>query len=423
MVQRINNVKSEYKKNILTLMTGTGIAQLIPVAIAPILTRLYSPEDFGLIALYLSLVSIITVFATGRYELAIMLPKFKAEVRALVRLSSVLICIISGLSFLLVVLFNQQLADFLGNDKIAIWLYIVPISVALTSFYQLINYLLIREKEFNTLAINKVVISSTNAGAQLGVGVLFKTPLGLLLGSLLGQVASLGMIFKTTNVIDYFKASRYPYRLVAFKYRKFPQYDIPSVLMNVMANQLPLLILGKFFGLGVLGLYSFMYKILMMPINLLSNTILDVFKQKASEDYNQQGNCKNIFNKTLRQLIILGCVPFIVLGVFAPELFSFAFGEKWQVAGEYAQIMTPMLFLKFIVNPLSYTFYIAQKQQIDVLFQVLLFALTACSLIIGVIFDDVELTLMCFSISSSFIYLIYLCLSYNYSKRRDSSAI
>jgi O-antigen/teichoic acid export membrane protein len=422
MFSRIFNFKSEYKKNIFTLMTGTGVAQLIPVAIAPILTRLYSPEDFGLIALYLSIVSIITVFATGRYELAIMLPKFKAEVRAVVRLSAALISVVSVLALLFVFLFNHEFSDLLGNDQISAWLYILPASIFLTGFYQLINYLLIRDKKFNTLAMNKVVVSSTNAGSQLGVGYLFQNSFGLLLGNLIGQIASLCIIFKTTNISDYFKSSKYPIRLVAFKYRKFPQYDIPSVLMNVLANQMPLLILGKFFGLGVLGLYSFMYKILMMPINLLSNTVLDVFKQKASEDYNQTGNCERIFNKTFLQLLILGGVPFLILGMYAPELFSWIFGIRWQEAGHFAQIMTPMLFLKFIVNPLSYTFYIAQKQNIDLIFQITLFVLTACSLTIGVIFNNVKLALICFSATSSLIYFIYLGLSYRYSKGGVTSA-
>jgi O-antigen/teichoic acid export membrane protein len=402
-------------------MTGTGLAQLIPVAAAPILTRLYSPEDFGLIALYLSLVSIITVFATGRYELAIMLPKFKAEVRALVRLSALLICITSVLALLLVLFFNHELSNLLGNNKISAWLYILPVSIFLTGFYQLINYLLIRDKHFKTLAINKVVVSSTNAGTQLGIGYLFKNSFGLLLGNLIGQVISICIIIKTTNIIEYFKTSKYPIRLVALKYRKFPQYDIPSVLMNVLANQMPILVLGKFFGLGILGLYSFMYKILMMPINLLSNTVLDVFKQKASEDFNKLGECEQIFKKTSKQLVLLGCIPFAILGMYAPELFSFVFGEKWKEAGNFAQIMTPMLFLKFVVNPLSYTFYIAQKQQIDVIFQIVLFVLTVCSLTLGVIFNNVQLTLICFSATSSLIYLIYLGLSYRYSKGEVTS--
>ena len=423
MYSNLTKRKSEYTKNILTLMTGTGIAQLIPVLISPILTRLYSPEDFGLIALYLSIVSIVTVFATGRYELAIMLPKTNSEVRAIIKLSCVIIFVVSFTTLLIVMIFNNEIAAMLGNKNISTWLYFIPLSVALTGFYQLVNYILIRDKQFSKLAKNKVVVSAVNAGGQLGVGYFFKTSFGLLLGNISGQLISIFIIIKTTKIKRYFKSTVYPIKGVAYKYKNFPKYDTPSVLMNVLANQMPLLILGKFFGLEILGLYSFMYKILMMPINLLSNTVLDVFKQKASEDFNNSGECTKIYNKTFRKLLLLGCIPFIILGLYAPELFGFVFGSKWQAAGDYAQIMTPMLFLKFIVNPLSYTFYIVQKQNIDLFFQVMLFILTACSLTIGVLFDNINITLICFSGTSSLIYLIYLGLSYRYSKGIANSAV
>tara|TARA_B100002049_G_scaffold223807_1_gene194653 strand:+ start:9745 stop:11022 length:1278 start_codon:yes stop_codon:yes gene_type:complete len=408
--------KSEYTKNILTLVTGTGSAQLIPIIISPILTRLYSPEDFGLIALYLSIVSIISIFATGRYEFAVMLPKLNSEVRAIIRLSCFLALIVSLITFLIVVIFNTEISKLLGNEDISVWLYFIPGSVLLTSFYQLVNYTMIREKQFGVLAKNKVIVSTTNASTQLGVGYFFKSHFGLLLGNVLGQLISIFIIIRTTNVSEYFKATKYPLKKVAYKYKKFPQYDVPSVLMNTLANQMPLLVLGKFFSLSVLGLYSFMYKILMMPINLLSNSILDVFKQKATEDFNNNRECKGIYTETFYKLTLLGVIPFSILGMFAPELFSFIFGDEWKTAGEYAQIMSPMLFLKFIVNPLSYTFYIAQKQNVDLIFQILLFILTFFSLSIGVLFDSVDLTLAAFSAASSIIYLIYLGFSYRYSK-------
>ncbi len=191
---------------------------------------------------------------------------------------------------------------------------------------------------------------------------------------------------------------------------------MPSVLVNVVANQLPLLALGKFFGLGVVGFYSLMYKVLMMPISLLSSTVLDVFKQRATEDYNKYGNCKDIYVKTFKSLVMLGIVPFTILGIFAPEIFAFVFGEDWRVAGEFAQIMTPMFFLNFIVNPLSYTFFIAQKQKLNLIGQFILLILTMISIYIGLQFNDYKIFISIFSISLSIYYVWYLWLSYYFSK-------
>jgi O-antigen/teichoic acid export membrane protein len=240
--------------------------------------------------------------------------------------------------------------------------------------------------------------------------------MGLLFGNLTGYIISLFFIIRSKIVNKYFDFKGLPIKHVANEYKNFPKFDVPSVLLNVVANQVPLFALGKYFGLGVLGFYSLMYKVLMMPINLLSNTILDVFKQRATEDYNKYGNCQDIYVKTLKKLILLGIIPFSVLGIFAPDIFAFVFGEKWKVAGEFAQIMTPMFFLNFVVNPLSYTFFIVQKQKLNMIGQFLLLCLTLISIYFGIKFDNEYTIVIAFSISYSIIYIIYIILSYQFSK-------
>jgi len=153
-----------------------------------------------------------------------------------------------------------------------------------------------------------------------------------------------------------------------------------------------------------------------MPVSLLSTTVLDVFKQRATEDYNKYGNCEDIFVKTFKKLVLLGIFPFTILGIYAPELFAFVFGQDWQVAGEFAQIMTPMIFLKFITNPLSYTFFIANKQNINLVGQIILFSLMLTAIYIGVKLNDEYLIVKLFSISYSIMYILYLIISYQYSK-------
>lgn len=408
--------KSEFSRNVLTLMTGTTIAQAIPMAISPILTRIYTPEDFGVFAIYMSMAAIISIMATGRYEMAIMLPKEDEDVKKIVKLIVMILSSVVLVVFLIVFIFNFQISNLFENKEISNWLYFLPLSILLTSLYQVFNYLLIREKNFKRLATNKVIVSTTNATTQLGIGLSVQNAFGLLLGNLLGFIVSIFFIVKSKVVNRYFNFTNLPIKDVAKEYKNFPKYDVPSVLVNVMANQLPILALGKFFGLGVLGHYSLMYKVLMMPINLLSNTVLDVFKQKATEDYNRDGNCKVIFISTFKRLVLIGFVPFTILGIFAPELFSFVFGEKWRVAGEFAQIMTPMFFINFIVNPLSYTFFIVQKQRMNLIGQMTLLVLTVISIYYGVNYGDEYTIVLAFSISYSVVYFLYLTMSYRFAR-------
>jgi len=396
-------------------MTGTTIAQAIPIAISPILTRIYTPEDFGVFALYMSIAAIISVIATGRYEMSIMLPKEDEDVKSIVKLIMILLSAVTFITFLIVFFFNHTITNLFENPEISNWLYFLPISIFLIGLYQIYNYLLIREKNFKRLSTNKIIVSTTNASTQLAYGFAFSNGFGLLYGNIIGYVISIYFIIKSKVVNKYFTFKDNSINKVAKEYQNFPKYDVPSVLVNVIANQLPLLALGKFFGLGVVGFYSLTYKVLMMPISLLSSTVLDVFKQRATEDYNKHGNCKDIYVKTFKSLVLLGILPFTILGIFAPEIFAFVFGEKWKVAGEFAQIMTPMFFLNFIVNPLSYTFFIAQKQRLNLIGQFILLILTIISIYVGIQFNDEYFTIIAFAISYSFVYIFYLGISFKFS--------
>jgi len=407
--------KSEFSRNVLTLMTGTTIAQAIPIAISPILTRIYTPEDFGVFALYMAIASIISIIATGRYEMAIMLLKEEKDVKSIVKLIMILLSTVTFITFLIVFFFNEAITNLFENPEISSWLYFLPISIFLVGLYQIYNYLLIREKNFKRLSTNKIIVSTTNVSTQLGYGFIISNGFGLLFGNIISYIVSIYFIIKSQVVNKYFHFRNNSIKEVAKEYQNFPKYDVPSVLVNVVANQLPLLALGKFFGLGVVGFYSLMYKVLMMPISLLSGTVLDVFKQRATEDYNKYGNCKDIYIKTFKSLVLLGIVPFTILGIFAPEIFAFVFGEKWKVAGEFAQIMTPMFFLKFIVNPLSYTFFITQKQKLNLIGQFILLILTMISIYIGLKLNDEYSTVIAVAILYSFYHIFYLRISFKFS--------
>ncbi|MEA2018801.1 MAG: oligosaccharide flippase family protein [Campylobacterota bacterium] len=408
--------KSEFNRNVFTLITGTTIAQAVPIAISPILTRIYTPEDFGVFALYMAIAAIISVIATGRYEMAIMLPKKDEDVRSIVKLILILLSSVVIFVFLIVFIFNQEITELFENKEISNWLYFLPLSIFLVGVYQVVNYLLIREKSFKRLAKNKVIVSTSNASIQLAIGLSSASSFGLLFGNLMGYIVSIFFIIRSKIINKYFHLRELPIKKVANEYKNFPKYDLPSVLINLLANQLPFFALGKYFSLGILGYYSLMYKVLMMPINLLSNTVLDVFKQKATEDYNKYGNCKSIYISTLKKLFLLGIIPFTILGIFAPDLFAFVFGNNWRVAGEFAQIMTPMLFMKFVVGPLSYTFYISNNQFYNLAGQLILFCLIFVSIYYGIQSDDEYLMIIFFSISNCIAYLFYLGLSYKFSK-------
>ncbi|MCH1516619.1 MAG: oligosaccharide flippase family protein, partial [Alphaproteobacteria bacterium] len=184
--------KSHFKKNVLTLMAGTSVAQALPIAISPILTRIYTPEDFGLFAIYMALASIISIIVTGRYELAIMLPH-KDEDGFQIMVFAMFITLILSLSLLLLVnIFNFEFASAIQHPEIAPYLYFLPFSVLITGLYQTLNFWHNRNKRYTNIAINRVVQNSGTASGQLCFPLVNQS-FGLIAGQIFGQF--LGLIY------------------------------------------------------------------------------------------------------------------------------------------------------------------------------------------------------------------------------------
>jgi O-antigen/teichoic acid export membrane protein len=397
-------------------MTGTSIAQAIPIAISPILTRIYSPDDFGTFALYMSIVSIVAIFATGKYDLAIMIPKRDYDAIHIVVLSMFITIMISMVSLLVVIIFNENITDLLNNKSISNWLYLLPLSIFLTGIYQSINYWLNRKKEYKQLAISRVVQSGTSSTANLGFGMGGFNASGLIIGGVLGQIIATTILGRLVYISDSEKLKdiRTDNMLkMAKKYITFPKYVMASEFVTVLLFQLPILFLSMFFNIAIVGFYNLVQRILGMPMTLLSRSVSDVFKEKASSDYNKNGQCKDIYLKTLKILIALGIIPFSILFFYAPDIFSFVFGEKWITSGEFAQILSIMFFLKFVSSPLSYMFYIVNQQKKDLIYHVYLLV---SSVLIFYIVKDINTVLILYSINYSFIYILYIILSYKYAK-------
>ena len=186
---------SEFSKNVITLMTGTMLAQALPIAISPILTRLYSPDDFGAFALFMSITSIFGAIITARYELSIMLPKLNSDAANLVVLSLSIAFSLSIILLIVVFVFNDQIVSFLGNTDLKNWLYFIPLSVLLTGVYQSLNYWSNRNKKYKRLASAKVIQSSMKGGATTGFGFLNIGAMGLVFGSIIGQLFSTIFLF------------------------------------------------------------------------------------------------------------------------------------------------------------------------------------------------------------------------------------
>ena len=413
--------KGGFARSVLTVATGTALAQLITIAVAPVLTRLYAPSAFGLFALYTSVSAVIAILATGRYDVAIMLPHENEEAVNLLALSGTITIAISLLTLAVILFLHRPIALWLGNEVIGPWLSIIPLSVGVNAFCQAMRCWTTRQKRFRLLSVARICGTATGATVSIGIGLLSGSVGGLILGAMVTFGISTAILTRQMWIID--AGSRSSIRGAAIwslarRYYKFPLYSLPADFVNAAAQQVPIIFLMTFFGAAIVGLFALTQRVLAYPLGLIASSILEVFRQRASADFNAHGNCRDVFMKTFKSLALVSIVPFGLLFLTAPWLFSLVFGEQWKVAGAYARILAPFFMLRFVASPLSYVLYVVEKQRIDMALQIVLLLVTSLAIILGAWFHNPKLSISLYAGSYSVIYIIYLWLSYYYSGMR-----
>jgi O-antigen/teichoic acid export membrane protein len=400
-------------------MTGTAIAQAIPLAVSPFLTRLFTPEDFGLFALYFSISQLLSVFITGRYEYAIILPEKDEDAANVVALCILITILVSVLSMLILLPLKNIITGLLNNEEIGNYLWIMPLTIFSIGIYTTFNLWFNRKGKFKNISYGKVLRSTFTSFFSIGFGLTILRSAGLIIADTIGQIISAIYVFLWSLKFDSDKiisVSGTKMKEQARRFIHFPKFNILSGLLEKGSGQVPVILLTTFFGSPITGLFSLSQRVIAAPEALVAVSVGDVFRRQASIEYQQNGNCRKSFLKLFKLLLSVSIIPFIILAVTAPFLFAFIFGEEWRIAGNYAQIMTLMFFLSFVVSPLSNMFIVAEKQKIDLFIQIFLFAFVCISFIASrKIFDDPGAAILLYTITYSVKYCVEFFLSYKFS--------
>ncbi|WP_353506380.1 lipopolysaccharide biosynthesis protein [Pseudomonas sp. Marseille-Q5299] len=407
---RVKGKQGQFARNVLTLMTGTTIAQAIPLAAMPILTRLYEPEDFGVLALYMSVAAMISVVATARYELAVMLPEKNDDAASLVVLAISIAAVISFVLFILVLAFNEPIQGFFGVPAIGPWLYLLPVSVFVAGLWQSLNYWNNRAANFRRLAVSRMVQGGGMTSAQLGLSSMAGG--GLILGYIVGQAVAASVFLSKKWGEDraiLHAVTLDKIRKNAKEYIKFPKYSCAGALLDNAAIQMPVLILSKFNTAHVVGVFSLMFRALNLPMSLISAALSQVLFQKLVGLHREAP--ERLFGFVLKVFIVLLMlmVPLVLVVWFlGPELFSFVFGEAWRDAGGYAAILIFAVAIRFAVSPLSMVLAMEHNVRMGTLWQCIYFVTIISTLYI---FKGAELGtfILAFTVHEISLYFLYFC--------------
>jgi len=391
-----------FGKQLAVLMSGTALAQAVTILSAPVLSRLFTPEHFGVFTFYSSIVSVLAIMAGGRYEIAVVLPEREEEAANVMGLSMLLtaaVAVTSGLALGLLLM-----ADSAWTQQMdAAWLLWIPASVFAMGVYQSCSYWSTRRQTFRRQSISQMVRSGGVTGTQLSTGLAGLGGAGLIMGQLAGQWLAAAVLAWQTwredgrRIAGGLSLSGMKRALAAYK--QFPLYNLPQSLLNSLSQQAAPFMLAMYYGAAAVGLYGLALRLLQMPIQVISQSIRQVYLKRASAAHNGGGPQFPLYAKTTAALAAVGLAPVCLLVVWGPEVLAVVLGEAWREAGEYARWMVLWLYCAYLNPPAYVTAQVLGKQRLILVFEIAMTAMRTLALWYGFTEGSALTGIMLFSLT------------------------
>lgn len=350
-----------------TLALGSGIGRGIGIASIPILTRLYTPDDFGVLAVFTALVALIAPLVTLRYVLALPLPRHDGVAINLLVLSAGLMVTLSSLIAFVLWAGGTTLLAFISMEVLAPWWWLLALGVLGTAGYEMLTLWATRSRAYKVIAQTDVTQSAAGAMVKIALGLAAFAPLGLLLGQVVAQAG--GIVRLMCGFMAEFRANWHHVRLtlllkVAWRHRGFPIWRVPSQFLMVFSMQAPMLFMATLFDAETTGQFGLAMMALSVPVTLLGRTTSQAFFAEASKlGRHQPEHIRSMLKSVLIRLGFLSLVPATILIAFGPIIFPVLFGSKWAGAGIFSQSLGIYLFFQFIQTPVAHIFYIFDGQR------------------------------------------------------------
>jgi len=398
--------KSSFVGNVLALGGGTVLAQTIAVLVAPVTSRLFDPEAFGLAAVFGSIVGFFAIVSCLRYELAIMLPEDDVDAAALLGLCFILPAAISLLSLAAIACCGQLVLETLQASELVPYAWLIPLALFLQGILLPLRYWNSRHRRFHRLASVSVACGASGVAATIGAGCAGYTSGGsLVMAKLVTPICEVGALLwylpRDVSYISRHCKARSMWRM-ARRYVKFPAFSALSGLVNTGSHQVPPILLAAFFGTAVVGLYSRALALVALPVMLVAQAVSQVFFQRAAEKKAAGEDLGQLVEQVCVRLTGLMTLPLLMVAIIGPDIFSVLFGIKWTEAGLYAAILVPYMFFVLITATLTSLFDVLECQGTEFLFNVLLLTSRVASLVLGaVLLRDVKAAVLLFSVVSA----------------------
>ena len=391
---------SVFFKNILVVMAGTGAAQIVSIALAPIISRLFTPSDFGISGSFGAIWGIIAAGVTLEYSQAIMLPKERENALGLLAVSFSCTAAVSALTLLVCVIAPATVNGLMKTR--GIW----PLALlVLATLVSGLNYAsqawAVRIKAFKRTSASQVIRSLSGKGTSIGFGLLKLGAPGLIIANIVGEVASgLNLIQALLPDLPALKKQARPalMKKLAKEYRDFPMYSASQNVINAISGGLPVLLLTRFFGLPIAGAYAFAVTVLTFPMGFVLSALRQVLFQKASESQHQGRSLAALYVKVTATLFAMALLPTAVILIWGPQLFAWVFGSQWYTAGELSRSLMIWMAVVFCNLPAVLFGRIIRIQKFVFFYDLGLLAARTAALILGGLFLSAYQTVMAYAL-------------------------
>ena len=378
---------SRFARHVAILTSGAAAGYALTALAAPVLSRLFDPAQFGLLALFTSVLSILTEGASARYGLAIVLPAEDEDAANLLLLAGGIVLAVSAFTLLPIALGAAPLARGLGEARLAAYLWWMPAALLATGLAETLSFWSTRRRAFPVISISQMARSAGASIAQVVAGLLGLGTGGLIGGRIAGEATgmlSLGWpVWRSDGRLIARAASLTRVRALARAYADFPKFSLPQALVNAFSQSVPVFLLAYFFDARVVGLYAMAHRLLQLPSRFIGQSVRQVFLQQASEAHQKGMGLAPMAARATLGLVALGIVPAVAVVLLGPGLFGYVLGSEWIETGTYARWMALWLFFGFINPPATVLTQVLRRQHVLLAFDLVLLAGRVGALVFG----------------------------------------
>lgn len=369
------------------LLSANVVAQAIGIIVYPLLSRLYSESDFGLLSLFTSIGSVLVILCTAEYHYAIVLPAEEKKARAMSHVCLMILGVVTGISVLFIP-FSKPISRLFDAPELAEWLWLLPIYVGCCGMWNILNYIYIRGAQFTRISSYQVSQSVVNAGSKIGFGYSGFLSGGLIVSSviapLLAVSASIAVSWRKCLASYFVRCPRTDYGSVAREFSNFPKFNLPRSLVNSVGLALPVWLLTRAFGTDNVGYLSLALVSAFMPLNIIARAFYQIFYQRITELVQHRQPISRIMARFIVYTGVLTVLGLVGIYWFIPQLVTLLFGANWLPTASVIRHLYPALVFVPVCGTICFLSDIFAKQKVAMWMEICYVIATGVALFAGI---------------------------------------